>query len=60
MSVGAEYTLKQSKLHMSIDSNLQLKSLLEATILPGFQLQFCAEVAQAKDMYRFGYGVVIG
>jgi hypothetical protein len=60
MSLGAEYILKQSKLNMSIDSNLQLKSVVEATILPGFQLQFCADVAQTKEIYRFGFGVLIG
>lgn len=60
VSVAAEYTLKQSKLHMSIDSNLQLKSLVETSIMPGIQLQLSADVSQAKDAYRFGYGIMMG
>jgi hypothetical protein len=60
MSVGAEYILKQSKLHMSVDSNLHLKSLLETTLAPGIQLQFCAEMSQFKEVYRFGYGIIMG
>lgn len=60
VSVAAEYTLKQSKLHMSVDSNLQLKSLVETSIMPGIQLQLSADVCQIKDAYRFGYGIMMG
>ena len=60
MSFGAEYTLKQSKLHMSVDSNLLLKSSLESTLAPGVTMQFAAEMMQAKEHYKFGYGIVMG
>ncbi len=52
--------MKQSKLHMSIDSNLLLKSSLESTVAPGVTMQFAAEMMQAKDHYKFGYGIVMG
>eukprot|EP00597_Dinobryon_sp_UTEXLB2267_P004048 CAMPEP_0170077946 /NCGR_PEP_ID=MMETSP0019_2-20121128/14637_1 /TAXON_ID=98059 /ORGANISM="Dinobryon sp., Strain UTEXLB2267" /LENGTH=265 /DNA_ID=CAMNT_0010290531 /DNA_START=264 /DNA_END=1064 /DNA_ORIENTATION=- len=60
MSVGAEYTLKQSKLHMSVDSNLLIKSTVETTVAPGVMMQFTAEVCQVKSSYRFGYGIIMG
>lgn len=60
MSLSAEYILKQSKLQMSVDSNLHLKSSLETSVINGFQLQFCAEMSQFKDVYRFGYGILMG
>jgi hypothetical protein len=60
MSFGAEYYLKQSKLQMSVDSNLHVKSLVETTIVPQVQLQLSAEMLQSKDVYRFGYGIVMG
>lgn len=57
MTLCAEYILKQSKLQMSIDSNMLLKSYLETQIGPGFTMQFCAEMLQHKEHYRFGYGI---
>ena len=60
MSIGAEYTMKQSKLHMSIDSDMLLKSSLESTVAPGVTMQFAAEMLQSKDHYRFGCGIVMG
>lgn len=60
MSIGAEYMLKQSKLHMSIDSQMQLKSMVETAIAPGVQMQLCADMAQSKGVYRFGFGILMG
>ena len=60
MSLTAEYILKQSRLSMSVDSNVALKSLLETTIAPGVQLQFGADVSQLQGQYRFGYGIMMG
>jgi hypothetical protein len=60
MSVGAEYMLKQSKLHMSIDSNMQIKSMVETAIAPGVQMQLCAEMQQQQAVYKFGFGVLMG
>jgi len=58
-TIGAEYILKQSKVQMSIDNSLLLKSTLESQVLPGISMQFSAEMAQAKDHYRFGYSIAI-
>lgn len=60
MSLGAEYILKQSKLHMNIDSNLTMKSTVETTVAPGVQMQFTAEMAQVQGLYKFGYGIIMG
>jgi hypothetical protein len=57
--VSAEFMLKQSKLHMGIDSNLLLKSYLETNLNPTTQLQLCAEVMQAANHYKFGVGIVM-
>ena len=57
MSIAAEFILKQSKLHMGIDSNLLLKSYLETTTTPNTQLQFSAETNQLKNHYKFGFGI---
>lgn len=56
-SIGAEYTLKQSKLQMSIDTNLIIKSQLTTQIVPSVNLQLSAEMSQFKEHYRFGYGI---
>lgn len=58
-SVGVEYQLQQSKIQMSIDSNMEIKSTLETTIGPRLQMQFSAEMAHMKNVYRFGYGLVM-
>lgn len=60
MSLAVEYILKQSKLNMSIDSNLTVKSTIETTVLPGFTLQLCAEEQHLKDAFRFGLGITMG
>lgn len=60
MTVGAEYILKQSKLSMSIDSNLHIRSCVETALGPGMQLQFSGEFNQPAGVYRFGYGLYIG
>ncbi len=60
VSLNAEYILKQSKLHMGIDSNLFVRSNLETALSAGVTLQFSAELNQLKDHYRFGYGIAMG
>ena len=58
MTAAAEYTLKQSKVHFSVDSDLLIKSMVEATVAPGCALQLCAEIQHSSEAYRFGYGLV--
>ena len=57
MSIGAEYTLKQSKVSFSIDSDALIKSVVEASVSPGIQLQLSSEVQQSADIYRIGFGL---
>lgn len=60
MAVGTEYTLKQGKLHMSLDSNLTVKSLVETSAGPGVQLQFSADLMHLQGQYKFGFGITMG
>jgi hypothetical protein len=60
MTVAAEYILKQSKLHMSMDSNLQVKSSLETSVVPGIQMQVAGEIAHLAGAYKIGFGIVMG
>jgi hypothetical protein len=60
MSVSAEYMLKSSRVSLSLDSNVTLKSLVETPIAPGVQLQLAAEMGQLQGQYRFGYGIMMG
>lgn len=61
MSVAAEYTLKQSTLHISLDSNLVVKSMLDVrNVIPGANLQLCGEMNHIKDSHRFGVGFTMG
>ena len=60
MAVTAEYTLKQSKVSFSADSNLSIKSLVETTVIPGVNIQLASDINQTKDQYRFGFGFVFG
>jgi Eukaryotic porin len=61
MSIAAEYSLKQSKLHISLDSNLTIKSLLELkNVVPGSELHLCGELNHLKDGYKFGIGFMMG
>jgi hypothetical protein len=57
MTVAAEYQLKQSKIHFSVDSDLVVRSTVDITISPGSQLQLSSEVHHATDTYKFGFGV---
>ena len=60
MSLGAEFIMKQSKVHMGIDSKLIVRSAIETQLAPGVTLQFSAEALQMADHYRFGYGIQMG
>jgi len=58
-TLGAEFQLAQSRLHMSIDSNAMIKSTVETKINPRMQLQLSAEMYHPKDHYKFGYGLMV-
>ena len=61
MSVSAEYILKTSKIHVSADSDLTFKSTLEAAVVPGINLQLCAEINPLQEDHKiFGYGITMG
>ena len=59
-SLLAEYELKQSKITMGVDSNLDVKTSIETMLAPGVQMQLCADIGHLKGHYRFGYGIVMG
>jgi hypothetical protein len=59
-AAGAEYTLKQAKLQMSLDSNFTLRSCLESQMMPGIKLQVAAELQHANDQFKCGYGISMG
>jgi hypothetical protein len=59
-AVAAEFTLKASKVHMSTDQNLNVKSTLNITLGPGQELLFSAEMSQLSGDYKFGYGIQMG
>ncbi len=60
MSVSAEYSLKQSTLKASLDSNLMLKSTLSNKISPGVEFNLSAEMQQAQQHFKFGYCIIMG
>ncbi len=53
-NLGAEFTLKTSKLNMSVDSNFNWKSTLETQLMRGVNLNFAAEINQLQDQYKYG------
>ena len=61
--VGAEFNLTRSKVNLCVDGGGRLQSVLEAKLgmAPGSPtLSFAAEVDNANDTMRFGYGLNIG
>jgi hypothetical protein len=58
--VGAEFTLKASKVHVSTDQNLNIKSSLNVTLGPGQELLFSAEIGQLSGESKFGFGIQMG
>lgn len=60
MTVGAEYMYKQGRLHMSVDSNLTIKSALDTNISPGMNLQLVAELSQLNQQAKFGTFLMMG
>lgn len=60
MGMSAQYMLKQSSLNFGVDSNLLIKSMLNAEIQPGISMQMSGEVQHAAGHYRFGYGLTMG
>ena len=59
-SLSAEYQLKQSKLQMSVDSSLNIKSVVDTSVGKGFAFTLAAEVCAISDIYRFGYSISLG
>jgi hypothetical protein len=60
MGLGAEFMLKQSKLHFGVNSDLLLRSYLETSLSQSAQFQLSAEMMQASNHYRFGFGLLMG
>lgn len=60
VTAAAEYTLKQSKLHMSLDTNAFVRSSIESTLSQGVRMTMAAEMNQAKEHYKFGLMLLMG
>lgn len=60
MGLAAEYILKQSKIQLGVDSSLNIKSQVDSALAPGMTLQFSAEINNIRNVYRFGYGIMMG
>ena len=60
MGLSAQYSLKQSSLNFGVDSNLLIKSMVNAEFLPGITMQLSSEVHHGSGHYRFGYGLTMG
>lgn len=60
MGLSAQYMLKQSTLNFGVDSNLLIKSMVNAELQPGITMQLSGEVQHAGGHYRFGYGLTMG
>eukprot|EP00542_Grammatophora_oceanica_P007142 CAMPEP_0194060560 /NCGR_PEP_ID=MMETSP0009_2-20130614/72095_1 /TAXON_ID=210454 /ORGANISM="Grammatophora oceanica, Strain CCMP 410" /LENGTH=390 /DNA_ID=CAMNT_0038711507 /DNA_START=68 /DNA_END=1240 /DNA_ORIENTATION=- len=60
--LGAEFKLTRSKVHMVLDGNGKLQSVVEAKMGAGQgvpTLSFAAEMDHPKDVMRFGFGLNI-
>ena len=60
--VGAEFKFNRSKLHVTVDGNAKMQSLLETSLgkEPGQpRLSLSAELDHMKDEMKFGYGLGI-
>lgn len=60
MSVGAEYMYKQGRIHMSLDSNLTVRSSLDTNVSPGMNLQLVTELSQLNQQAKFGTSLMMG
>ena len=59
-SLSAEFMLKQAKLHMTVDRNLAVATVIESNVRPGLKLMFSATLDHASDGFNCGYGLQFG
>ncbi|KAJ8603795.1 hypothetical protein CTAYLR_000202 [Chrysophaeum taylorii] len=70
MAAGAEFSLKQSRINLSVDGTGKMQSIVETTLSPAAKLTFSAEMhlgvgggdepGKPRDSYKFGYALQIG
>lgn len=68
MATGAEFSLKQSRINLSVDGSGKMQSLIETVLSPAAKLTFSAEMhlggaddaVKPRDSYKFGYALQIG
>lgn len=56
VTVAAEYFLKQSKILMSLDSDVTVRSTIDTQVLGGLSLTLNAEVQPLAQSLKIGYG----
>lgn len=59
-NIGAEFTLRQSRLMFALDQNGKISSTVEAKLTPMISFLLSAEIEHAKDDFKFGYGLQMG
>jgi hypothetical protein len=60
VNVGAEVTLRQSRLNACVDQSGRIKSSLEALLFGPFKFLLSAEMHHASDEFKFGFGISSG
>lgn len=68
MATGAEFSLKQSRINLCVESSGKMQSVVETTLSPAAKLTFSAEMhlnssdgeKGPRDTYKFGYALQIG
>ena len=58
--VGAEFTMRTSKLTMKCDQSGKIGSLLELMIAPGAAFLLTADLDNSSGEHKVGYGLRIG
>lgn len=51
---------KQGRIHMSLDSNLTVRSSLDTNVSPGMNLQLVTELSQLNQQAKFGTSLMMG
>eukprot|EP00612_Vaucheria_litorea_P000287 CAMPEP_0171457540 /NCGR_PEP_ID=MMETSP0945-20130129/3584_1 /TAXON_ID=109269 /ORGANISM="Vaucheria litorea, Strain CCMP2940" /LENGTH=310 /DNA_ID=CAMNT_0011983181 /DNA_START=179 /DNA_END=1111 /DNA_ORIENTATION=+ len=57
VNVGAEFNLKQSKLHFGVNGSGVVDSNIEVKIFPTASMTFAGQLNHAEDKHRFGFGL---
>ncbi|KAG5186563.1 eukaryotic porin-domain-containing protein [Tribonema minus] len=57
VAVGAEFNLKQSKLHFAVNGSGTVDGNIEVRFLPMASVSFAGQLNHVEDKHRFGFGM---